>query len=298
MNIKGLTANSADHSRPNEYLYNGKMMQDEMGLNWLDYGTRFYDPVLGRWHSPNPFSEVNRRWSPYRYGYDNPMRFIDPDGMLEDWYRNDETGAVFWSSSTANTQARGGQEYRNIGTSYSTYAEGTRYDYNQGEVSNISNASPRFNLEGGQYIPKTITTDDGSKVNVTFNYNSPTGGNGDKAISKEAVTLLVTGVNEANNSGAKIKSVDVSTSSTGKHSSTSANYVSRGARAVDIDAVNGVAVKNSKSHKQVDAIQNGMKKDPNLRENYGPNIQEKGGKKITICGHDNHIHASTKWKKL
>jgi len=64
----------------NKYQYKGKEFNDELGLNYLDYHARNYDPIIGRFNSVDPHAENYTPLSPYVYCANNPIIYVDPDG--------------------------------------------------------------------------------------------------------------------------------------------------------------------------------------------------------------------------
>jgi RHS repeat-associated protein len=117
----GLEINHLTTSPKNEYLYNKKELQEE--TQEYDYGARFYDPLIGRFNTIDPLSEQSKQWTTYRYGFDNPIRFIDPDGMSEeDDELNDKT-----FEKNSDKSARIQRDINNSKKStYSTYDNGEK----------------------------------------------------------------------------------------------------------------------------------------------------------------------------
>lgn len=69
------------NSTAQKYKYNGKELQDELGLNMYDMEARNYMPDLGRWSVIDELAESFQNSSPYNFSNNNPILFSDPSGL-------------------------------------------------------------------------------------------------------------------------------------------------------------------------------------------------------------------------
>jgi len=111
--MPGRHANTSDY----RYGFNGKENDNEIkgeGLQ-IDYGFRIYDPRLGKFLSEDPLTASYPHYTPYQFAGNNPVRFIDLDGLEEadhgsNWSISDWLENIFGFTSISETVSNSGTQ--------------------------------------------------------------------------------------------------------------------------------------------------------------------------------------------
>jgi len=118
------------------YRYIGKELEDRIeGFHFYDYGARFYDAALARWHSVDPMAEEYISLNPYNYVGNNPINTIDPNGMFSftvSGHRGTDTDQQILYGQI---YSRGSTTYINNGRAPTYFIEGNRFKPDPGLVS-------------------------------------------------------------------------------------------------------------------------------------------------------------------
>jgi len=87
-------------------------------LNRINLGARTYNPTTGRMDGVDALADIMRRHSPYQANFNNPLRFIDPDGNeaqeVKDFTYTDGYGTYSARNSSGSVGFSG--SYQNSGT--------------------------------------------------------------------------------------------------------------------------------------------------------------------------------------
>ncbi|MEC4048608.1 RHS repeat-associated core domain-containing protein [Flavobacterium sp. SUN046] len=151
------------------YKYNGKEMQDDLGLDLYDFGGRNYMPDIVRTPTQDPLSEKFTNVSPYSFLNNNPIYFVDPTGMAPDgWIKSIKDGATSYIYDTNVNTVKEAKEagYENVADvqqGYNVSATNGSYSYNLNQDGSVTNAS------GGEVqFDNHIVADNGLTVGGAF----------------------------------------------------------------------------------------------------------------------------------
>jgi RHS repeat-associated protein len=176
LNLVGIEESGMPNSK---FQYNDKEKQEDFNLNWTDYGARMYDMQLGRFASIDRFSEKYTDLSPYSYGANNPIRYIDINGdsigqttafssnpilaKAFDFFASSRAGRSFLSDYASKGQTFGGYTARKDGKYHS---QGVNLIFNAADQGNQGKHGDTTQNED------PITGEVKGNLNITITMNS------------------------------------------------------------------------------------------------------------------------------
>jgi RHS repeat-associated protein len=135
------------------FKFTGK--EELQGTGYIDFGARLYDNLVPRFISIDPLSELSKRFSPFVYGNNNPLRFIDPDGMqaqsVQDfngrWHTvgDDDKTTVYQSSTSSENPSTHTDEDGNVLAVYNDGNNGV-YQHKNSDLKKIDFDPNRMSL--------------------------------------------------------------------------------------------------------------------------------------------------------
>jgi RHS repeat-associated protein len=92
---------------PIKRLFAGKELEEALELQWYDFGARMLDPSMGRWVAQDSEAERYPGVSPYSYVWNNPIRYVDPDGRQgQDVNLIEDLLTFLWNQARFETGAK------------------------------------------------------------------------------------------------------------------------------------------------------------------------------------------------
>ena len=88
-----------------KYTFNGQQFDMSLNLNVQEMTFRQYDPAIGRFSGIDRFASLIASITPYRFGFNNPILWADPTGLIEesvlmDIFNRSGSGRTTWNNDS------------------------------------------------------------------------------------------------------------------------------------------------------------------------------------------------------